>query len=50
MIEGAARRVYSLANSHSRNAEKEAQTGNKRAPIQLAQCWFHGLVISNAKL
>jgi len=23
--------------------------GNERVPIQLAQCWFRGLAISNAK-
>jgi len=24
--------------------------GNESVPIQLAQCWFHGLTISNAKI
>ena len=24
--------------------------GNESVPIQLAQCWYHGLAISNAKI
>jgi len=27
----------------------ESATGNESVPIQLAQCWFPGLAISNAK-
>jgi len=30
-------------------AEDDA-TGNESVPIQLAQCWFSGLAISNAKI
>jgi len=33
-----------------RQADIRSSTGNERAPIQLAQCWFLGLVISNAKI
>jgi len=28
----------------------DTTTGNERVPIQLAQCWFPALAISNAKM
>ena len=30
--------------------DNEANIGNESVPIQLAQCWFPGLAISNAKI
>jgi len=28
----------------------QSATGNESVPIELAQCWFPGLAISNAKI
>ena len=35
---------------HNAVAYVIARMGNESAPIQLAQCWFPGLAISNAKI
>jgi len=35
---------------HKQRAVHQAEIGNESVPTQLAQCWFPGLVISNAKI
>jgi len=32
------------------NSQLDLYIGNESVPIQLAQCWFRGLAISNAKV
>ena len=37
--------------SHSKKMRRKADTENDDSvPLQLAQCWFHGLAISKAKI
>jgi len=35
---------------HKQRAVRQAEIGNESVPTQLAQCWFPGLAISNAKI
>ena len=35
---------------HPYSGKGDVETVNESVPIQLAQCWLHGLAISNAKI
>jgi len=42
--------MCTLPVAEARFSSDDNAIGNESVPIQLAQCWFHALAISNAKI